>query len=228
MATEMSPTEVEKTYQEKMGLDLGSLYHRLSMECVSLHWKWSEFIELFGTSEDRIAVLNSSAPSFFRMVEVSLREDILLHIARLVDFPRSVGKPNLSVKRLPELVDPEIQVKVKQHVETAEQKCGAARTWRNRRIAHRDLDLALKRPVEALPAAGRDEITEALRSIANLLNILEQHYCGAEVAYAPSGSRNSVRMISLLRDGLDANAARRERLRTGKELPEDLAKRKPI
>jgi len=228
MATEMSPAEVEENYRQKMGSDLGSLYHRLWTECVSLHWKWSEFIELYCTSEGRIAVLNSSAPSFFRMVEVSLHEDILLHIARLVDSPKSFGNHNLSVMRLPELVDPEIRVEVEQHLQTTEQKCGAARVWRNRRIAHRDLDLALRRPVEALPSVGRDVITEALRSIANLLNILERHYCGAQVPYELSGSKSSVKMITLLRDGLEANNARRERLRTGKALAEDLAKRRQI
>ena len=55
-------------------------------------WKWNDFVELFGTKETRIDLLNGSAPRFFRIVQNVLWEETLLHLARLTDSPDSVGK----------------------------------------------------------------------------------------------------------------------------------------
>lgn len=67
---------------EVMGDDLGSLYHALWNELAWLYSKWEEYVELFGTKPSRIDLLNKAAGHFFRIVQDSLWEESLLHIAR--------------------------------------------------------------------------------------------------------------------------------------------------
>lgn len=47
------------------------------------------------------------------------------------------------------------------------------RDWRNRRIAHRDLKLALEQPTTPLAAGSRAQAKDALKAIANVLNARE-------------------------------------------------------
>ncbi len=52
---------------------------------------WAHYHELFGTKPSRIDLLNAVAPSFFRTVQDSLFEAVLLHLARLTDPAQSTG-----------------------------------------------------------------------------------------------------------------------------------------
>ena len=93
-----TPEEARTEHIRVMGEELGSLYDALWQEVAGLHGKWSEYAALFGTRESRVDLLNQAAPYFFRIVQDSLWEDVLLHIARLTDPPKSAGKSNLTVQ----------------------------------------------------------------------------------------------------------------------------------
>src|SRR5437868_4579391 len=77
--------EAKTEYISKMGSDLGEVYHHLWQEVAFVHRKWNEHVELFGMKPSRIDLMNEAAPAFFRMIQDSLWEDTLLHIARLTD-----------------------------------------------------------------------------------------------------------------------------------------------
>lgn len=79
-----------------MGKDLGELYSALWQEVAWVHSKWAEYVQLFGVKESRIDLLNRAAPRFARLLQDSLWEDVLLHIARLTDPAKSMGKSNLN------------------------------------------------------------------------------------------------------------------------------------
>ena len=142
--------------------------------------------------------------------------------------PRSLGKKqNLTVRNLPVLVVPEIRKGLDELVAQADQKTQFARDWRNRRIAHKDLGLALKSSSRLLTPGSRSQVTAALQAIADVLNYLENHYCGARVMYEMADSvRGAKSLLHYLGEGLDAEKARRERLRSGQPLPGDLGRRK--
>jgi hypothetical protein len=53
-------------------------------------------------------------------------------------------------------------------VETAESKSKFCRDWRNRHIAHRDLDLAMNKSAKELETASISLVDEALASIAKM------------------------------------------------------------
>jgi hypothetical protein len=208
MACEHDAGDARQRYLDTMGFELGLIYFVLRNECATLHWKWNELVALFGGTQERVDLLNSAAPAFFKLVQESIWEDILLHIVRMMDSPQSAGQSTVSLRRLPELVDSEIRSEVENLLELANQNCEIARNWRIRPIAHRELGLALNEDVAALTSSSKESVDDALMSIAALLNCLELHYCGGTVAYEsfePLGGAYA--LLGVLRDGLEARGA---------------------
>jgi len=95
--------EAKNEHIARMGEELGEFYSAFWQELAWTHQKWSEYIALFGTNPGRIHLLKSAGPKFFRTIQDSLWDDVLLHLARLTDSPRSRGKDNLTVRRLPKM-----------------------------------------------------------------------------------------------------------------------------
>lgn len=226
MSGHMTPEQVRQDHLAKMGDPLGGVYHELQNELTWLYLKWGEYVELFGTSPERIDLLNKSSPSFFRIVQDSLWENILLHIACLTDPPRSAGKDNLSVQRLPPLVDAKTAETLASQIAIAKGKTEFCRDWRNRRIAHRDLNLALGEKAEPLKPASRESVRGALDSLADVLNSVSVRYLNAttmfHLADDPMGAKV---LLHVLDDGVKARIRRQARMETGKCLPEDFADR---
>ena len=84
---------------------MGPLYHALESELTWFHAKWLEYRKLYAHSEKRIDFLNESAAFFFRIVQDTLLENILLHITRLTDPPRQGPFENLTLLQLPAAVN---------------------------------------------------------------------------------------------------------------------------
>jgi hypothetical protein len=184
MEGDMSSEELLEQACRAMGPELGSVYHALKSELVRLHMKWRQYRLLYAESPERIEVLNQAASHFFGILQEVLLEDVVLHIARLSDSEKSVGKENLSFRRLPSLIsDKDLAVEVGSLVGSALTACGFARDWRNRRLAHGDLALALASSKDPLPGISRADIEGAMLSIRTLLNRLSGHYIDSEVIY---------------------------------------------
>jgi hypothetical protein len=232
MGANQTPEEIKQGYTDSMGSELGSLYSLLRKECTILYLEWAEFKELYGTSEERIRLLNQAASAFFFKLQGSMWERTLLHIARLTDPARSggKGKENASLEGLVSVLAPEIRPKFEALLKTARKKCEFSRDWRNRRIAHRDLAVALKENSSVLAPASRLSVDAATAAIAEVLNLVESYYFGgAFVAYDESRSLGSAKaLLHVLRDGLEAREARLRRLRSGKPLPVDMVPKRSV
>src|SRR5262249_17735938 len=152
---EQTASESKTECISKMGEPLGSLYWGLWQHLALTYAHWNDYVELYGTKETRIALLNSAAPQFFRMVQDDLWEMSLLHLTRITDPAYSFGKKdkaNLSIQALAEHVtDASLKTEVEKAVADALNATEFARAWRNRHIAHKDLKLALDQPTSALP-----------------------------------------------------------------------------
>lgn len=223
MSTHRTAEEVRQHHLEVMGDDLGSLYHALWNELAWLYSKWAEYVELFGTKPSRIDLLNSAAGQFFRIVQDSLWQDTLLHIARLTDPPKSAGKENLTIRRLPHLIEEQtLKEKVSELINLAVEKAEFCRDWRNRRIAHKDLGLALSAGAEPLKSASRAQVKEVLGPISDILNAISTHYMDSTTMFEGVGtSGGAASLLYVLDDGLRAGQERHERLKAGNYRAED-------
>jgi hypothetical protein len=166
--------ELEKRNVEKMGDALGKQYSALHDEVAILHLYWKEFLELFGTSQQRIDRLNEAASGFFRMLQDELFSTNLLHIARLTDPPKTAGKKHLTLSKLPELEDDrDLKNKLIGLLALATQATSFCRDWRNRRFAHYDLALATDNKATPLETANKEKVNAALKSLVDVLNAVE-------------------------------------------------------
>lgn len=223
----MMPTadEAKKRNVAKMGDALGAQYSALWQEVAQLHINWGEYVDLFAKSA-RIDLLNQAAPAFFRMIQDRLWETTVLHLARLTDPSSSPGgkdKQNLTLRNLPGLIgDDATKSKVAGLIDTALKETEFCRDWRNRYIAHRDLNLALDdQPAVPLAEGSRQQVNAALKAIADVMNAVQKHYLDGCTVYDAAALHNgAVTLLYLLRDGLKEKQARAERILRG-ELSED-------
>ena len=217
-----SAAEAKAEHIAKMGAELGEFYSALWQELAWIHAKWSEYVALFGMNPGRIDLLNEAAPKFFRTVQDSLWEDVLLHLARLTDSPRSMGKENLSVRRLPDLMALKATpLPIAALVASAVSATEFARDWRNRKLAHGDLSLALGQSVQSLAPASRQAVKEALQALVAILNAVSGAHLDSTTMFE-SGDADAEALLYVLRDGLRCESERKERIRMGAYRPEDL------
>lgn len=223
MSRQRTAEEVNNDHIQAMGEELGSLYHALWNELAWLHSKWKEYVELFGTKPSRIELINKAAGHFFWVVQDSMWEGSILHIARLTDPTTSGRKENLTIKRLPDLInDEKTKEKVSHLVKVADENASFCRDWRNRHIAHKDFKLAMKSGAEPLMSASRANIKQVLDSLSDVLNGVSTYYMESTTCFdVITAGDGAVSLIYVLDDGLRADEERKKRIKGREYLPED-------
>lgn len=225
MAGDRTADEVRVEHLRDMGPDLGAVYNELYNDLVWLHAKWEQYCCLFAKSKRRVELLNETAGYLFRLIEYTLFEDVVLGLARLTDL-ESTGQgnkrqKNLTVHCLPPLIpDKALKDEMSGLVQSALTACSAARAWRHKRLAHRDLAVALA--TDPLPGISRADVEAALTSFRTLLNRLECHFWNREVHYVLRNVGDADSLVRYLHKGVKAEREQRERLLAGKPIPEDL------
>lgn len=210
-----------------MGNELSALYKALWQEVAWLYAKWGQYVVLFGTKPDRINLLNEVSPFFFKLVQDTLWEDCVLHIARLTDRKETAKKANLSIRQFENLAfDPLISRKIEELIAVCIDKSKFARDWRNRHIAHRDLSRAISEHAEPLMPASRAMVKEVLDALSNLLNAVAQHYLDTTTLFdAGTFSGDAQSLLYALDDGISAGKARSARFKRGNPTSDDLKRR---
>jgi len=223
MTRDKTPEETRAEYVGRMGGELGNLYFRLWQELAWLYEKWEQYVALYGTKPSRVDLLNKAAPLFFRIVQDTLWDDVLLHISRLTDPPKSGRRATLTIQSLPGLVEKQIGEALSQLVETAKNKAEFCRDWRNRRIAHSDKALALEERAKPLEPASRRGVKLALAALADVLNKVSERYLGSPINFEfPMSSNRAEDLLYVIDDGLKAAAEREDRIRRKEYRKEDL------
>ena len=128
--THQTAEEVRERHVKAMGDELGELFYLLKQQLFQQFVQWNEYVDAFGTNEERIALLNKVAGGFARSVQDALWADVLLGLTRITDPPKSVGKDNLSIARIPDLLDGELKESVAELVKAAADATAFARDWR--------------------------------------------------------------------------------------------------
>ena len=227
---DQSAEEQKKANLAAMGEELGTLYSALWKELAIGYVYWLEYVDLFGTKNSRIEMLNQAAPMFFRMIQDELWGMMLLNLARMTDPPFSMGrkdKANLSLRALPDLVkDTGLKSSVAELIDKALKATEFARDWRDRLIAHRDRGIALNTATTPLKDASRAQVKEALASLAAVLNALALHFFKSETHFDRTVRHNGAEtLLYLLDEGLRSREERLERMRSGRGMEADFAVR---
>ena len=223
--TSLSAEQVLARNTEAMGAELGPVFTALTNELVWLHMRWANYLALFGASPSRVELVNRAAGTFFHIIQVVMWNDLLLGVARVTDPPRTGGRDNLTVQRLPALVTgTPIDGAIRTQLDAVLTGADFARDWRNRHLAHRDLARAIAgKEAEPLASASVAAVRECLSLIAALLNIIDNHYLEStmfyDMDYAPGDAQS---LLGVLRHGLDAKDAYLERLRAGLATHEEM------
>ena len=215
MAESQTPEQVRDEIVKAMPAPLGEIYHALHDELVWLHLKWNDFRRLYAAEQAQIDLLNAAAPAFFSDLRRMMWEDVLLHLCRITDPPRSAGHDTLTLRRLPELIpDAAVRDSVQKLVDDANQKTKFARDWRNRRLAHEELPPLADAPARPLATASRQHVEDALEPMRAAMNTISRHYLKSTFMYAGSiealGGVES--LLSRLKKGLDVERAARDAL----------------
>jgi AbiU2 len=221
--------EERKTHNVvKMGGVLGNQYSELWHQVAIMFINWLEYVELYGTNPERVKLLNQAAPMFFHRLQNDLLDSTLLHICRVTDPPKVAGRDNLTIRNLPDLVaNAKAKESVKQAVDKAISLTQFARDWRNRQIAHLDLQLALKRPATPLAEASRKQIREALDAVAAVLNVIAAHYDDSYTGFELTARHNGAGvLLCILEDGVKERERRAQKAKAGTLTADDMPVRR--
>lgn len=206
-----------------MGEQLGTVYHLLWNECAYLHVRWDEYVEMFGSDQERFDVMNAVAPGFFKSVQDSLWESILLHLCRFADPAKVAYRKTLSLETLLAIPGTHQVPNIALRVAEAKLKIKFAQDWRNRSIAHNDLERALDKGAKPLAPASRLHVKEALAAIARVLEAIESHFTGSDLIFGGHRARwGGMNLLAELRLVQRLRKEREERLQRGIPTPEDL------
>ena len=207
----ITSAEHRAALERRMGPDFTRLFLELDGECDWLRHKWAEFDELFGRGPEWVELLNRVASSFFYVINQVLFENIMLHLSRLTDPPESMGRANLTVMTLSELVtEPPLKKRVEEMSSEARSNCQFARDWRNKRLAHTDLSAFRGELAVPLPKVTAESIKTALASLRAIFTAVEEH-CGLPpTAFAgdPWGARPLVYHLERAVQAIDSDKSR--------------------
>jgi len=182
-----------------------------------LRRKWSNFQELFGNGQERIDLLNTVASNFFYLLHRLFFEDAMLHLCRLTDPPRMRDRETLTVMALTDTIsDPALKASIETKMNKVREGCEFARKWRNRRLAHTDLVTLREGHVLALPSVDSANIETALKSIDDLLTLVEDRYGLPHVLLAsdPWGAKPLIYHLEKAKRAIDDERQRWRKLAT--------------
>lgn len=169
-----------------MPVEIKDVFEALEQEVIWLHLKWQYYRQLFGTSEERIELLNSFAPLFFKVCQDALLDDVILSISRLSD-PMKTGergskKESLSLLRLVNMIAPNDYPDLRPVVQSlwgkVDNLCKPFRSHRHQRIAHNNWE-TVRSTIELLPGISRQLIEDVLESIQRLMSAISEYFDGS-------------------------------------------------
>lgn len=160
--------------------ELHKQFELLQNEVGALRYRLGEYRSLFVCDRSRIDLLNRVAAPFFRMLSESLWGDMVLHLSR-VTGPETTGRPpsvfqNLTLRRLPALVEESCKVKLQSAVDAAVSAAAFAGQPRNKFYAHTDLEVVKNPEGSGITLGSVDEMQKAIDLAEAALDVAGGHY----------------------------------------------------
>jgi hypothetical protein len=160
----------------------------LHSDLAALFGRWEIYKQLFGVDVNRVDLLNSVAAGFFGTIQEALMDDILSRIARITDNPQTGKHENLVIRRLLDGLKLTTNHALIAQLETTlgaiEAACEPIEKVRDKRLAHRDLQLATTPVANPLPPITREQIGLVLSTISEFMNAFSLPFTGNAINYA--------------------------------------------
>ncbi|MBS9394643.1 MAG: hypothetical protein HEQ29_16415 [Dolichospermum sp. LBC05a] len=169
-----------------MSYSIHELREHLNTQVISLNMRWNMYNHLFNETEEKILILQETAPHMFGVIQIALFNDIILYLTRLTD-PKKNGKhENLVLEQLLEHSDittkPELLEELKIQRNALREKCQNCRTSRDKSIAHQDLTHALT-PLSPYSGISLEDIKELRDMVNKLMNTINRNLENEETLY---------------------------------------------
>ena len=158
-------------HEEELGREFSMIFQSLRNDWASCLMRYKEIRKLFGDAE-RVKLLNAIGGGLFRDVQQMSWSDLMVRLTRLTDPPKSAGKDNLTLRRLPDHCGEDLREEVSGLVSKAVTAAAFARDWRNRHISHSDLARAIDPSAEPLAPADLRKVKAALDAVHAVLNAI--------------------------------------------------------
>lgn len=197
----MSTINIED-YIAKYGSELGETFFYVHTHWCRLFTVFSQYANLFGKSKHRVDLLNQSAGPFFKTVQDTFHDEILLAICRLTDPAQSMKKidpnKNVSVLRLALLLEqhtigPNVLILANNAVSDAD----FAREQRNKKISHSDLEIVSGKSFLET-GASIVQMRQSIRSIHKVIFTIGENIGGVHMVSSVIGSRTEFSLLKLL------------------------------
>ena len=187
--------ELKRDYQEKLGDKFGAIVNGVSYDWANGLVRLNEYRALFGDPAN-IEFINTFSGPFMSEVQQLFWRDLLLHITRLTDPVKSGGKQNITVGRLrgfrydlelraqfPDVCDDqELLARVESFAATATENAKSARGWRNQRISHSDLNLAIDPDAKSLDPTTLASIQSVLDAVHAALDAISSAFLDVHIS----------------------------------------------
>ena len=186
---------------------LKSHWEALDEETIWLHGRWKIYRQLFGTSPERVELLNESAGAFFYIIQLVLIDNVQLTLSKLADRPTIAGRQNLTLESLlndiSQLGDAILSKELAGKLVNYRQSCEKVIHRRNKQLAHYDLATLMAAKSTPIPGPSRQEIEDALLTLRAFMNALQRNFTDAETAYSEFIlTTDGDLMLSILKQGL--------------------------
>ena len=173
--------ELKRDHQEKLGEKFGAIFNGVSYDCANGLVRLNEYRALFGDPAN-VEFINTFSRPFMSDVQQVFQRDLLLHITRLTDPLQSGGKQNITVQRLQYFRDDqELRARVESFAATALENSGSARAWRDQRISHSDLNLAIDPDAKSLDPTTLASVQSVLDAVHAALDAISSAFLGVHI-----------------------------------------------
>jgi AbiU2 len=163
----------------------GDLFQALRQETGELWVRWKIYRGNYSEAPATLDIWNLTGTGVFTVLQTILFEDMVVRLCRLTEPDNAYD--NLSIRKLTAALREADPVFVEESLEkplaALLAKCEVLREVRNRRLAHVDLERALRIERCAVSALNRDDVEGPMRMLAAYLNLIEGRYLRSKTFY---------------------------------------------
>jgi hypothetical protein len=182
-------------HNERIPESARDVWMTLCQEVAMLTHKWDTYLKLFADQE-RAGMLFDTANSFFQTIEESLRADMCMTIGRMSDKKRVSGFDTISFDRLRMLCADVPQIN--DLIDEFQLWCEQVRTYRDKLVAHNDLDAIIQPRNTPLFAITRTIIAGVVSRAQGILNSVLDHYAQRQLAFDILHAGGATKLIQLV------------------------------